>query len=68
MRTVPPVHADIILDPYLFNVLPESLIQTAGYLVVVAVVGWYISSYVWFVVKSAAYGGKGPVSNEKKRD
>lgn len=67
MKTVPPVQADIILDPYLFNVLPESLIPTAGYLVAVAALGWYVSGYVWSVVKRSARAEREPVSDEKKR-
>ncbi|KAL2116892.1 hypothetical protein VTJ04DRAFT_9060 [Mycothermus thermophilus] len=37
----PPVDADIILDPFLFNVLPRSLAGTVGYLVFVAVVAYF---------------------------
>lgn len=68
MKTVPPVQADIILDPYLFNMLPKSLILTVGYLVIVAVAGWFASGYVWSVVKGAAWGDKKCVPDEKKRD
>ncbi|UKZ51856.1 hypothetical protein TrVGV298_005621 [Trichoderma virens] len=38
MKDPPPVLVDLILDPYLYNVLPQSLVPTVGYLVVVGVV------------------------------
>ncbi|KAI6355957.1 hypothetical protein MCOR25_008040 [Pyricularia grisea] len=40
MEKVEPVHVDIILDPYVFNVLPRSLIPTVLYILVVATVFW----------------------------
>ncbi|KAL4952220.1 hypothetical protein BDW69DRAFT_24697 [Aspergillus filifer] len=36
MQNVPPVLADVILDPFLMNVFPRSLVPTAGWTVVVA--------------------------------
>lgn len=47
MSDVPPVLVDIILDPYLLSVFPKSLVPTAGYLLVLAVGGWYLSSLIW---------------------
>lgn len=52
MENVPPVLVDIILDPYILNVFPESLVPTAGYLVCIAVIAWFISGYVWKFIKS----------------
>jgi len=46
MENVPPVFVDIILDPFVFNVVPRSLLQTAAYILVLAVGGWYLSKYV----------------------
>jgi hypothetical protein len=43
MDEVPPVFVDIILDPYILNVLPRSLVPTVGYIVVVAIVSWFIA-------------------------
>lgn len=40
-----PVLVDIILDPFLFNVFPKSLVPTAGYILVVAFVAWWISKF-----------------------
>ncbi|KAF7585102.1 hypothetical protein BBP40_012745 [Aspergillus hancockii] len=46
MENVPPVAADIILDPFLWNIFPQSLVPTACYICVVgclaAVIGWWI--------------------------
>ncbi|PKY04764.1 hypothetical protein P168DRAFT_326553 [Aspergillus campestris IBT 28561] len=36
MRSVPPVVVDVVLDPYLGNVFPRSLVRTAGWVVLVA--------------------------------
>lgn len=52
MESVPPVLVDLILDPYVLNVFPESLLPTAGYLVCIAVMAWFISGYVWKFIKS----------------
>jgi hypothetical protein len=46
MENVPPVFVDIILDPYLFNVLPRSLVPTVGYILLLAIGGWYLSKYI----------------------
>lgn len=46
MDTVPPVFVDIILDPYILNVLPRSLVPTVGYIVVVAVLSWFLARSV----------------------
>lgn len=46
MDHVPPVHVDLILDPFILNVLPKSLIRTGIYLIVIAVVGWFLSGYI----------------------
>lgn len=47
MEQVPSVHVDLILDPYLLNVLPESLIPTAIYIVLVAIFAWGLSSWAY---------------------
>lgn len=46
MENVPPVLVDIILDPFIFNVLPQSLLPTTGYLVVLAVSSWFLAKYI----------------------
>ncbi|KAL7802791.1 hypothetical protein V8C43DRAFT_269410 [Trichoderma afarasin] len=46
MKDPPPVLVDLILDPYLYNVLPQSLLPTVCYLVVVGVVSWFVARWV----------------------
>ena len=46
MKTVPQVTVDVILDPYLFNVLPRSLVPTLGWVAVVAAVGWVAGGWI----------------------
>ncbi|KAK8910844.1 hypothetical protein QC760_001773 [Botrytis cinerea] len=46
MENVPPVLIDIILDPYIFNLLPQSLVPTIAYIILLAIGSWYISRYV----------------------
>lgn len=46
MQTVPPVAADIILDPFLGNVFPRSLVPTACWGLVVVVVAVVVSRWV----------------------
>lgn len=47
MSDVPPVLADVILDPYLLNVFPKSLVPTACYLIILAVGSWFLSGLIW---------------------
>ncbi|RCI16669.1 hypothetical protein L249_2213 [Ophiocordyceps polyrhachis-furcata BCC 54312] len=46
MRHAPPVLVDLILDPFLYNLVPLSLVPTAGFLVLVAVVTWFVAQWV----------------------
>ncbi|KAL3481128.1 hypothetical protein BJX99DRAFT_219105 [Aspergillus californicus] len=46
METVPPVLVDIILDPFLGNVFPKSLVPTAGYIVVVACLAVFVAGWI----------------------
>jgi hypothetical protein len=46
MRDVPPVAVDVILDPFLWNVFPRSLVPTAGWIVVVAIVAGVVARWV----------------------
>ncbi|PGH06029.1 hypothetical protein GX51_02620 [Blastomyces parvus] len=63
MENVPPVHVDVILDPYLFNIFPKSLVPTAVYILVLAGVAWAISSLVWTGVEGVA-----GLSKKSRRD
>lgn len=54
MENVPPVAADIILDPFLGNVFPKSLMPTAGWVFVVAVVGVVVARVILGAFKRVA--------------
>ncbi|KAG6042232.1 hypothetical protein E4U41_002575 [Claviceps citrina] len=43
MSSPPPVLVDLILDPFLLNVLPRSLLPTMGYLLLLAVTTWFVA-------------------------
>lgn len=47
MHHPPDVDIDLILDPYLGNIFPKSLVPTALYTVGLAVGGWWISGIFW---------------------
>ncbi|KAL4890538.1 hypothetical protein BDV59DRAFT_204250 [Aspergillus ambiguus] len=47
MESPPPVVADIILDPFLANVFPRSLVPTAAYGAVVACLALVVARFVW---------------------
>lgn len=53
MKNPPPVDVDIILDPFLLNVLPRSLLPTVIYIVVVAIVAYLLSSRVLLLLDDA---------------
>ncbi|KAI8947384.1 hypothetical protein F4801DRAFT_511544 [Xylaria longipes] len=42
MKNAPPVFVDIILDPFILNVLPRSLLPTVIYIVAVAIVSRFV--------------------------
>lgn len=46
MQNVPPVAVDLILDPFLFNVFPRSLVPTAGWIVLVAIFAVVLGRWV----------------------
>ncbi|KAK9848114.1 hypothetical protein MYU51_017067 [Penicillium brevicompactum] len=46
MRDVPPVAVDLILDPFLFNVFPRSLVPTAGWIIAVAVLAAVLGRWI----------------------
>ncbi|KAI1186729.1 hypothetical protein F5B17DRAFT_352339 [Nemania serpens] len=53
MRNVPPTFVDIILDPFILNILPRSLLYPVTYIIAVTVVsclvGRWISSWVCLI-------------------
>ncbi|KAJ5280492.1 hypothetical protein N7478_005864 [Penicillium angulare] len=46
METVPPVAVDLILDPFLWNVFPRSLVPTAWWVGVVALVAFLVARWI----------------------
>ncbi|EKV09669.1 hypothetical protein PDIG_29070 [Penicillium digitatum PHI26] len=46
MQNVPPVAVDLILDPFLLNVFPRSLVPTAGWIVLVALFAAVLGRWV----------------------
>ncbi|KAH6670083.1 hypothetical protein B0J14DRAFT_619190 [Halenospora varia] len=46
MQHVPPVYVDIILDPFLSNVFPRSLVPTAAYITLLAIGSWFVAKYI----------------------
>ncbi|KHN95851.1 GPI-Mannosyltransferase II co-activator, Pga1 [Metarhizium album ARSEF 1941] len=46
MTRPPPILVDFILDPFLFNVLPQSLLPTVGYLSLLGIVTWFVGRWV----------------------
>ncbi|KAK4580211.1 hypothetical protein LTR86_000414 [Recurvomyces mirabilis] len=47
MQDPPPVDIDLILDPYLGNIFPRSLLPTGIYIVLLAIGGWWVSGVIW---------------------
>jgi hypothetical protein len=49
--SVPHLHhvtnLDTVLDPYLLNIFPQSLLPTAAYIIVLAVASWFLSGFAW---------------------
>lgn len=44
MRRPEPVLADVILDPFVLNILPRTLLPTVGYVVLVAAASWVLAT------------------------
>jgi hypothetical protein len=74
MESVQPVKADIILDPFLLNVFPRSLVPTVIYALPVAVLVYFIGAYIaktLSIAVTTAIGrqdgdGSSKVSNQKE--
>ncbi|KAM0464427.1 hypothetical protein ACHAPV_002987 [Trichoderma viride] len=57
MKDPPPVLVDLILDPYLYNVLPQSLVPTVGYIVFISIVSWFVARWASNSLVSVANSG-----------
>lgn len=70
MRDVPPVDVDLILDPFLLNVFPRSLVPTAGWIAVVAgvavVVARWIAGEIGRVIVDARRAREVPVDKKER--
>lgn len=45
MRDPPPVLVDLILDPFVYNVIPRSLIPTVGYILAISIITWFVARW-----------------------
>ncbi len=64
MSNVPPVDVDIILDPFLLNALPRSLAGTVCYIVIVAVVAFFLARRTASWIQGLAASNGGPAVGE----
>ncbi|KAM7209477.1 hypothetical protein V8F20_000215 [Naviculisporaceae sp. PSN 640] len=67
MTSPPPVDVDIILDPFLLNILPRSLVPTVIYIILVGIVAYLISGKVLLFLDDAL-GLVKPTAQEKKKN
>ncbi|KAK4210020.1 hypothetical protein QBC37DRAFT_42808 [Rhypophila decipiens] len=58
MSNPPPVDVDIILDPFLLNLLPRSLVPTVIYIILVSILAYFVSSRVLSYLDNALGLGK----------
>ncbi|KAG9232094.1 hypothetical protein BJ875DRAFT_96803 [Amylocarpus encephaloides] len=65
MTSVPPVFVDIILDPFIFNVLPRSLLPTVAYIILLAIGSWYSSKRISKWLEAIAQQPKDTVKKDK---
>jgi hypothetical protein len=56
MESPEPVDVDIILDPFLWNVLPRSLVPTVGWVVVVAGLSILVAKYALGLLQGIVRG------------
>jgi hypothetical protein len=73
MENVPPVRADVILDPFLWNVFPRSLVPTAGYVCVVAVVAvllarWVMGAFTGVIEREVRGSATATVDGDEKKE
>lgn len=61
MQNPPQVDVDIILDPYVANIFPQSLLPTAAYILVLAVIAFFVSDKLWRVASPPAPTVKGHI-------
>ncbi|ODA80967.1 hypothetical protein RJ55_03927 [Drechmeria coniospora] len=64
MKNPPPVLVDLVLDPFLYNVINQSLVPTVGYLIIVGVVTWFAAR--WLASRLQAVAGT-PGDQQRKQ-
>lgn len=67
MSDVPPVDVDLILDPFVGNMVPRSLVPTVGYVVAVAAVSFFVGKVVLGLLQGivAGDGGEGRLKKQQ---
>lgn len=68
MRSPPAVAVDLILDPFIGNIFPRSLIPTAGWIAVVAVVAFFLVRWVSAELGRVIEDAKREGEEEKKEE
>lgn len=66
MENVPPVAVDLILDPFLANVFPRSLVPTAAWIVVVTVVSVVVARFISGLLSDLAATGR--IEEEERKE
>jgi hypothetical protein len=72
MEEVPPVLVDIILDEYIFNILPRSLIPTIVWMGIVGFMAWWLGGWVvqgmlGFVISAGSSDGATKKREQKEK-
>lgn len=71
MNEPTPVDVDIILDPFILNVLPRLLVPTVIYIILVAIVAYFISGKVLLFLDNALglarLTTEGPLTAQEKK-
>ena len=66
MSNVPPVYVDIILDPFYLNVLPRSLAPVGFFIVLVAVISYFIARQAVSWIQALAVHKKAAEDKKKQ--
>ena len=53
-RSIQILIGDLVLDPYALNVIPESLIPTALYILVLVAISWVVANGIWMWLERVA--------------
>ncbi|KAK0704722.1 hypothetical protein B0H67DRAFT_649139 [Lasiosphaeris hirsuta] len=67
MRHPPLVNAELILDPFLFNIIPRSLLPTIGLIAIVAIVSYILARWITSQLRGIIAASVGGDTQHKKR-